>query len=276
MNAGSMMRITSRSNPQFKLLKLLSSSAKERRRHGRMVLDGPHLLGAYLDHGGMPELVAVDEEALGKAEIAGLIARVERTTILSFPAPLFAQLAPVEHPVGILAVARIPEPANGVGLGPCVVLLDGVQDPGNVGTIIRTAAAAGASDVLLSAGCADPWSPRTLRAGMGAHFALTIRASAEPASALHDFTGQVIATVARGGVLPQSIDLTGAVAFVFGSEGAGLSRAWRDGKTIDVRDVTAVTIPMAPGIESLNVAAAAAVLLFERVRQRTDAPVARR
>jgi len=267
-----MMRIASRANPQFKLLKLLSSSGKERRRQGKTVLDGPHLVASYIDHGGVPELVAVDEEALGRAEIAALIARVERTPILSFPTALFAQLAPVEHPVGILAVAPIPIPERRAGLGPCVVLLDGVQDPGNVGTIIRTAAAAGAGDVLLSAGCADPWSPRTLRAAMGAHFALTIRASVEPASALRDFTGKMIATVARGGVLPQSVDLAGPVAFVFGSEGAGLSRAWSDGGEIDVTDVIAVTIPMAPGIESLNVAAAAAVLLFERVRQRTVTP----
>jgi len=260
-----MIRITSRTNPQFKAIKQLSSSGRERRRQAKMVLDGPHLLASLLDHGGVPELIAVSEDAVDRQEIATLMARAGGVPMLSFPATLFSQLAPVEHPVGILAVANIPPSSTRGGLGSCVVLLDGVQDPGNVGTIIRTAAAAGANDMLLSAGCADPWAPRTLRAGMGAHFALAIHPLAELPSALQTFAGTVITTVARGGVSPQAVDFTGPVMFLFGSEGAGLSGEWEHANTIDV------TIPMAPGIESLNVATAAAVLLFERVRQITEA-----
>lgn len=283
-----MVSITSRANPHFKSLKLLASSGKERRRQGRTVLDGPHLVASFLDRGGVPDLVAVSEDAASRQEIAALVARAAGVPVLSFSTALFSQLAPVAHPVGIVAVVKIPGPEGHGRLGPCVVVLDGVQDPGNVGTIIRTAAAAGASDVLLSSDCADPWAPRTLRAGMGGHFALTIRQPVAPRAALGTFAGTVIATVARGGMLPQSVDITGPVALVFGSEGAGLSRDWHGGTTVDVTEVievievtkvtkvTKVTIPMAPGIESLNVGAAAAILLFERVRQLAVVAAARR
>lgn len=259
-----MLSVTSRSNPHFKLLKLLSSSGKARRHRGLMVLDGPHLVASFLDHGGVADLIAVSVDAAGRPEIDALVARADPSSVLWFASALFSQLAPVAHPVGILAVVKIPVSGRSDGLGPCVVVLDGVQDPGNVGTIIRTAAAAGASDVLLSAGCADPWAPRTLRAGMGAHFSLTVHTSVEAGSALQSFTGTVIATIARGGRQPQSVDLTGPVAFIFGSEGAGLSREWQRNTAVEI------TVPMAPGIDSLNVGAAAAVLLFERVRQLTN------
>jgi len=234
-----------------------------------MILDGPHLVASFLDRGGVPELVAVSEDAVGSPEIAALVARGAGGAVLFFLFVLFAQLAPVAHPVGIVAVAKIPGHESRGGLGSCVIVLDGVQDPGNVGTIIRTAAAAGASDVLLSSDCADPWAPRTLRAGMGGHFALTIHPPVESGAGLGTFDGIVVATVARGGLSPQAVDLTGQVAFVFGSEGSGLSRDWRWGTTFEV---TEVTIPMAPGIESLNVGAAAAILLYERVRQLAGRP----
>lgn len=227
------------------------------------MLDGPHLLTSYLDCGGMPELVAVSEHAEGNREIEALLARAGAVPVLKFSSALFAQIAPVAHPVGILAVARIPASQEAATLGPCVVVLDGLQDPGNVGTIIRTAAAAGASDVVLAGGCADAWSPKTLRAGMGGHFVVSVRTAIDPVAALQGFQGSVVATEARGGATPQSVDLTGRVAFLFGSEGAGLTRFASHRQTV------AVTIPMAAGIESLNVAAAAAVLLFERVRQST-------
>lgn len=255
-----MIAITSRANPHFKSLRLLAASGKERRGSGRMVLDGPHLVGAYLDRGGIPELLAVDAEAMRRPEIASLVARSGDAPVLGFAPELFAQLAPVDHPVGILAVAAIPRP-QARAPGSCVVMLEGIQDPGNVGTIIRTAAAAGASDVLLSAGCAEAWSPRTLRAGMGAHFAIAVRTAADLVQELSGFDGKVITTVVRGGMPPHAVDLSGPVAFVFGGEGGGLGEAWSRTSAVPV------TIPMASGIESLNVAAAAAVLLFERVRQ---------
>lgn len=254
--------ISSSANSQFKSLKLLASSGRERRRASSTVLDGPHLLSCYLASHGAPTLVAFSTHARDRPEIAALLKRCGEARVLEFSSALFEQLAPVEHPVGILAVVPIPRIAGTVHPGRFGVLLEGVQDPGNVGGIVRTAAAAGVERVMLSAGCADPWAPRTLRAGMGGHFATDVCGGVDLAAALDGYDGSVVVTVARGGRLPQEVDLTGPTAFVFGGEGAGLSEALQ--ARADVR----VTIPMAAGIESLNVGAAAAVLLFERVRQR--------
>lgn len=253
--------ISSSANPQFKSLKLLASSGRERRRAASTVLDGPHLLSCYLARHGVPALVAVSTEAKDRPEIAALLDRCGPVRVLEVSPALFAQLAPVEHPVGVLAVVPIPKAIGAAHPGRFGVLLEGVQDPGNVGGIIRTAAAAGVDQVLLSSGCADPWAPRTLRAGMGGQFVTGVRSGVDLAAALDGYDGTVVVTVARGGRLPQEVDLTGSTAFVFGGEGAGLSHALR------ARADACVTIPMAAGIESLNVGAAAAVLLFERVRQ---------
>jgi RNA methyltransferase, TrmH family len=256
-----MIHIASRSNPHFKDLKLLANATKERRRQGRTLLDGPHLVTSYLDHGHRPVLVAVSEDALSRPEVGALLDRLVCCEVACFASSLFSSLAPVETPIGIMAVVEIPSASVDDPLGEFVVMLDGIQDPGNVGTIIRSAAAAGVTDVLLSAGCADAWAPRTLRAAMGGHFALSVRSGTDLGRAVADFPGKTVATVARDGLLPQTIDLRGSVAFVFGSEGAGLSPVLE--QQADVR----ASIPMARSVESLSVGAAAAVILFERVRQ---------
>lgn len=252
--------IASRANSQFKRLRLLAGSARDRRRLGLMLLDGPHLVASALEHGLAPETIVLAESAREHPEIVRLIANV-KAPIVELSDPLFAQVAPVDTPTGILAVVPISSAPGTHRLGDCLVVLDGIQDPGNVGSIIRTAAAAGATDVLLSRDCADPWSPRTLRAGMGGHFVLRVHSSIDLPAVLEGYEGVVVATVARGGVLPQTADLTGRTAFLFGSEGRGLNVDTCPDNSVHV------TIPMMPGVESLNVGAAAAVLLFERVRQ---------
>ena len=142
-----------------------------------------------------------------------------------------------------------------------IVLLEAIQDPGNLGTMLRSATAAGVDAVYLSAGCADAWSPKVLRGGMGAHFATQIIEQADLIAIAQAFDGIVCATALDA---PNSLfhtDLTGKVGFAIGNEGAGLSAP--------LRAVTkcAITIPMPGQIESLNAAAALAVCVFERVRQ---------
>jgi TrmH family RNA methyltransferase len=141
------------------------------------------------------------------------------------------------------------------------VLLEDVQDPGNLGSILRSTAAAGIRQVYLSAQCADLWSPRVLRAGMGAHFHLDCFAGVDLGGFAATFPGRLIAThlAARQSVF--EVDLTGQIGLIFGNEGAGLSRALLD------KVASVVAIPMPGQTESLNIAAAAAVCLFERVRQ---------
>ncbi|MCC6531496.1 MAG: RNA methyltransferase [Burkholderiales bacterium] len=256
-----MKRIVSRANPQFKAIRELVNSVKERRAQQRAVLDGAHLVGSYIERRGAPLLIALSAGARADGEIEGLIARAGYCELLELPPALFAQLAPVETPSGILAVIAIPRLAPRVGCGQCVVMLAGVQDPGNVGTIIRSAAAAGADEVQIDAACADAWSPRTLRAAMGAHFALDVRTGVDLQAAAERFPGKVIATVARQGISPQALDLRGQIALLFGNEGSGLEEG------LVRRANERIAIPMARGIESLNVGAAAAIVLFERVRQ---------
>jgi TrmH family RNA methyltransferase len=141
------------------------------------------------------------------------------------------------------------------------VMLEDIQDPGNLGSMLRTCAAAGIRHVLLSAGSAHAWSPRVLRAGMGAHFALAVYEQADLPAAARAFRGSRVATRQGASQSVFSTDLKGNVAFLFGNEGAGLSR-----ELLDAADVV-VSVPMPGPVESLNVAAAAAVCLFERVRQ---------
>jgi TrmH family RNA methyltransferase len=142
------------------------------------------------------------------------------------------------------------------------VILDTVQDTGNLGTILRSAAAAGIDEVFLSEGCAQAWSPRVLRAAMGAHFVLTIQEKTDIAALVASFKGQVLATGLQQAKSLYDLDLTQATAWLFGSEGQGLS------EPIMALAHQQVIIPMAQGVESLNVAAAAAVCLFEQRRQK--------
>ncbi len=143
-----------------------------------------------------------------------------------------------------------------------------IQDPGNLGSMLRTAAAFGATDAYLSPGCAFAWSPKVLRAGQGAHFQIAIREDADLvalARSFRDEGGHVVATVASGGAPLPASRLAGRVAVAVGNEGAGLGAALRAEADL------AVTIPMPGGSESLNAAAAAAVVLYEVARQRFTA-----
>lgn len=257
-----MKAISSRDNPLVKRLKALGTTPRERRALGQTLLDGAHLLQAALDHA-VPLLeVVVAEGAVGRPEIAALLARCAGVPVWSLPDPLFTQVSPVDTPSGILAVLALPESAPFAPLITSLVVLEQIQDSGNLGTILRTAAAAGISTALLTAGCAQAWSPRVLRAGMGAHFQMAIQEGVDPAASLADYPGAIVATGLGAGAMSLfDADLRGPVAWLFGSEGQGLSSA------VAALATRSVTIPMAPGMESLNVAAAAAVCLFEQVRQ---------
>lgn len=264
-----MKHISSRDNARFKAWRALAGEEKERRRQGRTLLDGVHLVQTWLERVGGPETLLVSESALAHDEIAALLGRYSGLEVVSFPEALFRQLSPVETPTGILAEICIPVGPTGVPRTSCV-LLDGVQDPGNVGSILRSAAAAGVKDVLLTRGCARAWSPKVLRAAMGAHCFLAIREDCDPLSALAGYQGQLLATRLDPAALSlYALDLAGPVCWLFGSEGAGLSAPVSELAT------GSVLIPMPGGMESLNVAAAAAVCLFEEMRQKGTGRVAR-
>jgi RNA methyltransferase, TrmH family len=253
--------VASRDNPTFKALRALMCDARRQRAECRTLIEGPHLLAAALDHGVIPDLVVVCESAVGNPEITALIARAGRSATLCLRDALFKEISELATPVGILARIAIPAAPEDMPAGDCL-LLDAVQDAGNVGTLLRTAAAAGVRDVLLGPGCAGAWAPRVLRAAQGAHFALAIREQVDLPVFLKDYPGISVATVARGGMSLFECDFAPPTAWLLGNEGAGIA------PELVVIAKQRVTIPLAAGSESLNVAAAAAVCLFEMRRQR--------
>ena len=255
-------RIASRHNPRLREVARLLASARDRRKAGRCVLEGEHLVAVHGERSGPPDLLVVAEDCAMRPGIQALLARYgDRAVVV--PAALFSGLAELPPGVGVLAVIPMPVAAD-VATGDFCLLLDDVRDPGNVGTMLRSAAAAGARQVYLSRDCASAWAPKVLRAAQGAHFQLAIAEDidlAAWAAAYASSGGRVLALVARGGSSVFSADLTGRVALAVGNEGAGLSGSVLDAAT------DRVTIPMPGGVESLNAGAAAAICLFERVRQ---------
>ncbi len=256
-----MREIRSVDNPHFRSLLKLHQSSRERRKAGLSLLDGVHLVAAYLERIGAPQSLVVNRSALDNPEISALIRApgVPEPVVLSDG--LFAQLSSTATPTGIIAAVPTPRASGLPARAGACVLLEDIQDPGNLGSILRSTAAAGVREVYLSPACVQAWSPRVLRAGMGAHFALRIYEDVDVEALARSYTGKVIATVADAAVPYYAADFSGRVAFAFGNEGAGLTAALRAAAH------TTVSIPMPGKLESLNVAAAAAVCLFERVRQ---------
>jgi TrmH family RNA methyltransferase len=170
-------------------------------------------------------------------------------------------VAEAAAPAGLAAEIAIPRAAPDVAAARHAVFLDAIQDAGNVGAILRSAAAFSVDTAVLGRGCADPWSPKVLRAAMGGHFALRIQETSDLAAALAEFRGTLVCAAARGGEPPSALDLAGPVGWIFGAEGRGVS------PELAARARLRASIPLAAGTESLNVAAAAAILLYERARQ---------
>jgi TrmH family RNA methyltransferase len=259
-----MKSITSRDNPFYKELKSLAASSQARRKAGRTLLDGVHLCQSWLDLRGAPTHCVVSEGALHNPEVADIVARCEslRAHVTALPDALFAALSQVEHGVNLLFLVETPSPVQPTAMSVSSVLLDGVQDPGNVGSILRSAGAAGITQVFCSAGTAFCWSPKVLRAAMGAHFVLDIFENVDLA-ALIDASG--ISVLAMSGYAERKlyeVDLRPPVAWLLGHEGQGVAA------DLMARASHQVVIPHAGRVESLNVAAAAAVCFFEQLRQR--------
>lgn len=256
-----MKLIQSRDNAFYKQLKKLAESGRERRKTGLMLLDGVHLVEAYEAAFAAVDTLVVAESALANSEIADLLGGREAVLLAD---GLMRELGLVDTPSGLLAIAAMPRQTATVDLQADAILLDGVQDPGNVGTLLRTAAAAGVAQAILGPGCASPWSPKVLRAGQGAHFALSIHEEVDLAAFMADYQGTTaVTTLDRASSLYEA-KWSGPLAWVFGAEGQGVSPQLLAAAGLRIR------IPMPGKVESLNVAAAAAVCLFEALRRRMN------
>jgi TrmH family RNA methyltransferase len=246
-----MTLIKSRDNPRVKRWARLVSDSALRRSEKRVIVEGPHLVAEALQAGVEPFALIVSESGLRRAEIRKLVGKREPVILGDH---IFGIVADAETPPGIAAEIEIPQRSSDPAKP--VLFLEGIQDPSNVGALLRTAAAFDVGEVILDRGCADAWSPKVLRAAMGAHFKLGLRQVASLGKELDTFQGKLVCTVVTDGIALRKADLRGRLGWLFGAEGQGVSGATAR------RAALRVTIPMSPGSESINVAAAAAICLY--------------
>jgi len=260
-----MRLITSDANPAFRRWLKLATQPRAPRELGRTLAEGVHLAQSVLEAGIRVESLIARRGARGP-DIEALIEAISQLDAPAFElAPgLFDRLSPVQTSVGLILeipTAVVELPAN---IATDAIYLDGIQDPGNAGARLRVAAAAAVRWALTAPGTAALWAPRTLRAAQGAHFALRLVEGVTAAGAGGLLDGAWIgATADDAEPLWDARFPATAVGWVFGAEGQGVSAAML------VQCKQRIRIPLAAGVESLNVAAAAAVCLFER-RRRLD------
>ena len=259
------MRISSTDNPIYRRLKQLATSPRACRDAHRTLIEGVHLLQAALD-GNVKIHTLVLRGAEQSAEALALLPRAEvqsKAKLLEFAPTLYDAISPVEHGAGVLAEIEFETPPWPKQIVDDAIYLDNVQDPGNVGALLRTAAAAGVRHAIGGHGCAFFWSPKVMRAAMGAHFVLELHEQITPQVMRDAFAGEILAADATGGEGLFAADWgSNATVWLFGGEGQGLAADTLLAANRRLR------IPIDSRVESLNVSAAAAVCLFEQKRRR--------
>ena len=268
-----MEHVTSRQNTAVKRFREVARRGRDA--HDAVLVDGPHLVSEALDARVRFEVVAFGAD-VAAGQLAALASRClqEGIRVITTTPSLLPALSPVTQPSGVVAIARLKQPTveQAVAAGPpqLLLVLDRVQDPGNVGAIVRSAEACGGTAIIAGAGTADPYGWKALRGSMGSTFRLPVASAGSLKDAIDTARAaglRVFATVPRGGTPLRRAALTGPSAIVVGGEGAGLAD-----ETIDRAD-EALTIEMRPPVESLNVGVAAALVMYEAFRQRTDVAV---
>lgn len=253
--------ISSSQNQDYKYWLSLAKH-KQAKNDDLIIIEGEHLCSAWLEHKGQPEYLIIDENLHNSGRFNDLWVGCVNSKKIVLSANLTNAMTQVKHGIGLFFVVKKPYFDLPEKFDQNIVCLDRVQDPGNLGTLLRTTAAAGISQVLLSNGCAGAWSPKVLRSAQGAHFALAIYESIDLHMILSKSNINVCCTSLDQSQDLYKLDLTGDVAWIFGNEGQGVAKS-----LVDICN-TKVKIPQSDQVESLNVAAAAAVCLFEQRRQR--------
>jgi len=284
-----MKTIRSRDNSFAKHLISLAHSARERKRSRSTVLDGAHLVDAYLDSAWATTATTASDNSFSLVIRESALCSPDAKAILKKLPPhitpylladtLFDEASSLDSPAAIMAViatpVSFPIPANASP----VVVLDGVQDPGNVGAILRSAAAFGFNHAVLGMGSAFAWSPKVIRAGQGAHFAVNIVEGVDVVVWMAAYQGRTLALVpdsTNGVKSPTTAAITPifrlnlaasaieSIAFLIGSEGTGLH------ENVIASAHVKVSIPMSGKMESLNAAACASIAMYEWARQQSD------
>jgi TrmH family RNA methyltransferase len=263
-----MKRITSRQNQIVAHYRSVARGQEP----GRLLLDGPHLVREALDAGVVIRHVLVENSAAGRDGIGALVADLQQrgVDVAAATAPVMGAVSPVRSPSQIVGVADRPRdsPARLYGgRNPLVVVACDVQDPGNVGAIVRVSEAGHASGLVAAGRSADPFGWKALRGSMGSAFRLPTVVARDTDGAIaqaREHGCRVVASVPRGGRGLFEIDLRGPAAVLIGGEGSGLAPS-----VVRAADEQ-LTIPMRPPVESMNAATAAALIVYEALRQRTD------
>lgn len=259
MTTGPPALITSRDNPLLQRLRKLAEGGSAYRRLGQVWIEGEHLCSALRNRGAAAAQAVVSEQAWADPALRDLAGWAAKVAIVA--APLFKTVSTLESPAAVGFLIDVPG-APAIDPLAASLVLDRVQDAGNVGSMLRSAAAFGVPQVLALTGTAALWSPKVLRAGMGAHFGLRLVEGLDE-GALRTLQVPLVATSPHAGVLLPQAELPGPCAWVLGHEGQGVSATLLQACTLQLR------IPQPGGEESLNVAAAAAVCLYESARQRS-------
>jgi len=255
------MIIVSQKNPRIKNVRRLQSSKRFRRQEQAFVAEGTRWLSEILKSGNDLHLVLYTEDWRASRDHEELLRRVSAEALEVSP-DVMASISELETSGGVLTVLPIAE--KELPEKPTTLLIaDGVADPGNLGAMLRTAAAAGIDGVILAPGCVDAYNPKVVRGGMGAHLHVAIRHLRWPY--IKSLTSQMTNWIADSGehTSYDQVDWTGPSSLIVGSEALGASETARE------MFGNRVAIPMAGEVESLNVAVASGIILFEAVRQRS-------
>jgi RNA methyltransferase, TrmH family len=254
-----MEAISSLQNSKVKLVHALQQRSRTRHKEGLIVLEGERLIRDACASGQQPQFVLYDPQTVNAERIAWLAKHTADLTPIT--EKVMRHLSDTQQPPGLMAVFPLPTPTVPQNLAR-ILILDAIRDPGNLGTMLRTAAAAGIQVVFLAPECADPYNPKVLRSGMGAHFRVPVIGATWEQLAEYSEACAIYLADSQGEQPYHAVDWTLPWALIIGSEAHGASPA-----AFDLAH-TSLTIPMAADTESLNAAIATGVILFEAQRQR--------
>lgn len=255
-----MKHISSRENPLFKRLQRLSAGKQDGT--GKLLLEGVHLCQSWLEHIGEPDLALFELNRVSShTELHNLMTALPTEKVISCDSSLIQRLSQVGQGQGVFFLVKTPLPIRPAEITENALWLDRIQDPGNVGTLLRTAAAAGIGHAYLSKGCASAWSAKVLRSAQGAHFVISIYENLDLQDLLALLKIPMLVTALNDAVSLYDTVLPKECVWVFGNEGQGVAEDLQQQANLRL------FVPQQPKVESLNVAVAAGICLFEQRRQ---------
>ncbi len=255
------MLITSKDNPIIKTVYALLTGSRQRKKLGKTVIEGTHLLESYLNASFTPDTVIVSESGLHNDEINALLNRLENVKTLTISDNLYKEIRTLGESLPIMAMIDMPHLDFNQPITSDCLIINGVQDNGNLGTLLRTASAVGIKTIVCTMGTASAWSPKTLRAGMGANFSLDIFENINVDEILAKVKVPMFATSSHTDKVIYQTDLRQPLALIMGHEGQGVDERL-------LSQSVPIALPQPNGQESLNVAIAGALCLYEVLRQR--------